>query len=180
MRRAILIACLFLFPSAASAKEFKQTWNDVNYVPCEDMGASASGTIELTIDYQKGHWVPFHEESEPAPPGFDYVQVQSIKVVTSYIHEHVPSASITYEGAPLVSEGGGQQKETLVEPWYDSVSSDDVKVLVGRRTLVRNQRADAQMGFYAKTSPMKLNVSVRFPREGGNCFSTFNKAFTLP
>jgi hypothetical protein len=159
--------------------EYNKTWTDKNYVPCEGLGLTATGQIELTIKYDKKHWVRFAEEGQPAPE-FDYYDIRSIFLETSYNHAHEASATLDYQGAPLVDEGGGKQTVRLVKPWYDVMTDGDSKLLVGPKTRVSGQPKPTQQRQWALTRPLKLNVNVRFPQDGGNCFASFNQEIQLP
>jgi hypothetical protein len=171
-RLFVTVLCAMIC-SAANSETVTKTWTDTNYVPCEGMGLSASGTIELTVYYEK-HVPPESPGLPSVPP---YYLVGAIFVNTKYLHNWDPHGSITF-----TNTGNFSETRTLQKPWYTTVGTSNAKLLVGERIKINpgNFPVHRQQPFdVALNSPINLRINVRFPQQGGNCFSSFSKDFTL-
>lgn len=137
------------------------SWLDPNFVPCEGMGAGATGNIDVRVGYMKKG---------------DVVRVTDWQLRTRYSHDHQPSAGITWEAAT-----GGQKSMNLQTAWFPIMGPND-----GSRYLflARNgsqSGSEGQTPFEMKSgSDVKISVVTVFPQSGGTCVASFSDELTLP
>lgn len=184
MMRRLLALALLSSATVADAERFRHTWTDPNWVPCEGIGASGSGRVQLIVDYVNAGTDDCRPSAgaPPCPPGTSSIswprRIRSIAVGTNYLHTHQPSARLDY-----TDPRGRRQTLHLERPWYTSMSGDGWVTLVGRRLPNRPQNwpIHAQQSFETNSGPMTLQVSVHFPQlGGGSCFASFRQVVRLP
>lgn len=154
-------AVVAAWTAVAHAAEKSVTWTDVNYVPCEGIGATGTGQVRMHVDYtiQSGK-----------------VTVTSLLLTTSYLHQHQPSATIDW-----TAPDGSRGRATLQRPWYSTIGPPDLG------SLVLPRRAGGPAGPLGQTpfemrpqTALDLSLSVRFPQAGGSCGATFENSLVVP
>lgn len=162
----LIATTVLMGPIASAAQEWQQggkeeNWPDPNFVPCEGMGATASGNIEVKIGYAVKSGV---------------VRVSDWQLRTRYFHDHSSSASLTYE-----RPSGGRGSIRLERPWFPTIGPND-----GSHYLVL-ARNGSQTGPHAQTpfemkagSEISISLTTVFPQYGGTCVSSFSEDLTLP
>jgi hypothetical protein len=173
MRSRIILVLLLLWSAdayGAQPKTFRQTWANINYVACEGLGLTASGKIDLTINYWPAGW-----------NGVSFGLIPSVYLNTSYVHEHDPTASLSF------TDGAGARKTvSLVKPWYATVSSPGSHQLILPQEVWHSNviprppfPLQQQTQSFKAGTPIKLNVTVRFPQSAGNCLGSFSQSINL-
>lgn len=171
MTRWLLVTvAAILFPLLASRQSIAQNWQpggkevnwlDPNFVPCDGMGATASGNIQVRVGYLKDG---------------DVVKVTDWQLRTRYSHDHSPTARLTWE-----KPAGGQNSMNLEPAWFSTISPND-----GSRYLflARNGNqagAKGQTPFEMKAGTVvQISIVTLFPQHGGNCVASFSDELTLP
>lgn len=145
-------------PAFADTKSV--TWLDKNYVPCEGIGATGSGVIDVSVTFSK------------IAGG---VKVTDLQVRTRYHHPHRPSASISF-----VSDQGKTAKLNLQEPWFPTIGPNDGSKYLYLPRAGSGTGSGAQTPFQMKAGALELNVSTLFPQHGGSCVSSFSNTLQLP
>jgi hypothetical protein len=170
-----LLGGFLLISSNAESKTFKHTWLNLNYVPCDSMGITGSGTVDLTMNYT--YYPAVVNGPTGSAPAMQFFG--DFFLNTKYPHESEATGTLTY---PLVN--GGTGKIYLVKPWYPTIGEADSNLLVMPRVNSANRAFFPPEKQQAQVMPaggqLKLNISIRFPQEGGNCFASFSQNFTLP
>jgi hypothetical protein len=154
-------AALATCTTVAHAAEKSVTWTDVNYVPCEGIGATGTGQVRMYVDYtiQSGK-----------------VTVTSLLLTTSYIHQHQPSATIDW-----TSPDGSRGRASLQRPWYSTIAPPDLGSLVLPRRAGGAAGPSGQTTFEMRPqTAIDLSLSVRFPQSGGSCMATFANSLVVP
>ncbi len=164
---------LFSFVPAADAKTFQKIWLNLNYVPCENMGITGSGTVELTLNYT------FLPAVAGGPTGSAPAiqDIASIFVSPKYPHESDVVGTLKYTN--VLNQ---RQTMSLVKPWYPTIGERDSNQLVMPKfagTLNLPPQTQQAQIILAGT-PLTLNLNIRFAQDGGNCFASFEQTFTLP
>jgi hypothetical protein len=156
------LALLTFIPiNAANAEGKSASWVDVNYVPCEGMGATASGRINVNVGFTSQG---------------NAVKVTALEITSTYLHPHQSSARVTYE-----RPSSGTAGLNLQEPWFATIGPND-----GSKTLLLPRSGSgsgpaAQTSFDMKAGTrVKIDLTARFPQHGGNCFSSFSNELALP
>ena len=153
-----LIVTLVAGTTRSEAETKSTTWMDLNYVPCEGMGATASGTIQFFSTFTS---------TENA------IRVTELHITSRYLHPHSPSARVTYD-----KPAGGTAVFNLQTAWFPTIGPDD-----GSKTLYlpKSSSSAEQTPFVMKPGgALKVALTALFPQDGGNCVSTFEKSINLP
>lgn len=210
-KRWVTLASIFVLLSNGvdaqqPKKTFHKTFQDLNYVPCEGMGATASGTVEVTIEYHNDPGLPAlpavncpdyacevrtggsHPAAPAVPPSYS---IDKMFVDVSYLHDSeitgtalFPSSSVR-AAIPAV-RGEIDRPVILVKPWYTTIgppgSSTNALVLPPadpKREFPRLPRDAQRSQTLDIGKPITLDLSIRFPGDGGNCLASFHQTFTL-
>jgi len=183
--RYIAVLLCALLPASALAETYKAEWTDPNYVPCEGVGLTGSGRISIQIEYQHLPGKPARKVIEPitgndlgmlsADPHED--RIKSVVITTRYDHPVDQTGSIGYTGPD-----GKARNHPLTRPWYAVLKDASVSsILVGKRFVAPNGEARnwQEWMFIKGGSTLKLQLSTRYPQNGGSCVSSFTKEFTV-
>lgn len=160
---SLAIVSAVMFSSEGHAATKSQRWVDLNFVPCEGIGATGTGQVEATVTYEIDSSV---------------VKVVSLKLDLRYgAHNFEPSAALQYK-----QPDGQTARLVMQEAWFATIraSGDGGKTLY----LPRSGSAPgiaAQTPFKMATGTnVSIDVSIRFPQDGGNCFASFSEKLSLP
>lgn len=158
---AVAVALIVpLGPSLATSRT--ETWTDPNFVPCEGMGALATGRVRAHVEYtQTGQ----------------SIRVTSFSLESAYGFPHEPSATIRY-----TDPAGTLPQLRLQEPWFPQVgpAGDNARHLfLPRAGSGRGPAAQSPFTMRAGT-PVRISLNVRFPQAGGSCFASFSADLVLP
>lgn len=170
-----IVLCICMLSSAnAQPKTFKHTYLNLNYVPCENMGVTGSGSVDLIVNY---NYLPALGASNPTGSAPAMQDIGSIFVTPKYSHESELSGTLTYTDVL-------NQRKTmrLVKPWYPTIGSPDTNQLVMPKFSgnLRLPKETQQAQIILAGTPLTLNLNIRFGRDGGSCFASFEQTFTLP
>ena len=89
---SLLVAVLVSGHADAQQKQFKKTFSNINYVPCENMGITASGAVDVTVNYM---YLPAVPPSNPTGAAPAMQIINSVFVTPNYTHENDPSGTLT-------------------------------------------------------------------------------------
>lgn len=167
MRILVVLSGLILAsiagPSNAATKSV--TWVDSNFVPCEGMGAAATGRIDVDVDYTllAGD-----------------VRISGLRVATSYTFTHSASGTITYR-----DPSGASRTVRLQKPWFDAMDrsgSPRSYLYLPRKSGAGGSASPSQQeALLTKAgTDVSIDLSTAFPQSGGSCFSSFSHALVLP
>jgi hypothetical protein len=185
-------------------RTFHKTWPDINYVLCEGMGFTATGEIDVTVEYSISPGIPAlpavncqdyacesqnggsHPAAPAIPPSYS---INKLFIVADYLHysEITGTALMPFDTSLLPATRGQVVRPTpLVKPWFDTMGPPGtgqnqlvLPPLDPKGTYPRLPR-DAQMPHPLDIGkPITLDIAILFPRDGGNCSATFHKTFTL-
>ncbi|CAN7504615.1 hypothetical protein [Neorhizobium tomejilense] len=139
----------------------EEKWIDLNFVPCDGMGATASGNIEVRIGYMKNG---------------DVLKVSDWQLRTRYFHDHSPSANLSYQ-----SPDGGKGSVRFEAAWFPTIGPDDGSKYLFLARKGNQDGAAGQTPFTMKAgTPVDVTVISLFPQFGGTCVASFSKNLTLP
>jgi hypothetical protein len=151
-----------LAASGALADSKTFSWADPNLVPCEGIGATGSGRIELHITYTIAG---------------DKLTVTQMNVTGTYLHTIDLTGSVKF-----TKPDGSGGRVNLQKPWFSSIVADPAttkSLHLPRRN--NGNLATDQTPFEARNGAnLELSVGTLFPQTGGNCASTFDQTFKVP
>lgn len=162
MRTRQICIALLLFPLSSSAHpaEKSVSWTDINFVLCEGMGITATGKVELWLQYELKA---------------DRTAISQLTLNTDYLRFHVPAARL--EGT---QPNGTSVKVNLQAPWFATIGRPDVKTLVLPRRANEDGPAAQTRFEIKKDSRLTIEATVVFPQEGGNCSASFTEIISVP
>lgn len=160
---SLALVTVFIFTNVllgrAATKE--EIWIDPNFVPCEGLGAGASGNVGMRVTF------------DDTGSG---VRVTSLQVSTRYGFPHIPSARIIYR-----KPGGGSSGMNLQDAWFPTIGPDDGSHYLYLPKQAGKDGPKAQTPFeMASGTAIELSVSIQFPQAGGACVAGFDNKLVLP
>ena len=161
-----LALSLAILPTLSIAEDWQpggkeESWVDLNFVPCEGMGATASGNIEVRVGYNKKD---------------DVLNIVDWQLRTRYFHPHSPSAKLEW------NEPSGATRSMNLEPaWFAIIGPNDGSRYLFLARDGNREGAAGQTSFKMKSgTKVKISVNALFPQFGGNCVGSFSETLRLP
>ncbi|MBW0365840.1 hypothetical protein [Ensifer adhaerens] len=158
---ALVSLALFVPVKVTYAESKSVSWTDANYVPCEGLGATATGKITANVDFASRSGT---------------IKVTRLQIHTEYQHAHEPSANLRFQ-----QPSGAGGNIVMQKAWFDTIGPDDNSQDL---FLPRNGSGSgpaAQTPFeIASGSGILISINTRFPQNGGNCLSSFSETLLLP
>lgn len=158
---AVVFVALLSHEGYAATKS--QSWVDLNFVPCEGIGATGTGRVEVSVTYEVDAGA---------------VKVTSFELELQYgSHNFEPSAALQYK-----QPDGQPARLIMQEPWFSTIraSGDRGKMLYLPRSGSGPGMAAQTFFRMAAGTDVSVDVSIRFPQDGGSCFARFSEKLSLP
>ena len=160
--RLVTALALVAFSTEALSERTSNSWVDTNYALCEGIGASASGRINVALEYTRTD---------------DTIEVTSLNIVLQYQHPTSTTATIT-----VTNPSGVAETITLQAPWFDTISAPGSKSLYlpRIRTSEYGPAPNEQRSFKMKAGDaISFFVSNLFTVAGGNCPTSFEETLVV-